>query len=66
MCKLQVPVTSCGEENLPAAIGSDPHYPNESILVHEFGHTVTLQASRLHLGGSSRLYLRLYLGCISR
>lgn len=37
------PVTSCGEENLlclSRAIAEDRHYPNESILVHEFGHTV--------------------------
>ena len=34
-----MPVTSCGEENL-VSIGTDPHYSAESILVHEFGHTV--------------------------
>ena len=36
---LAVPVTSCGEENL-FAIDDDPHYRDESILVHELGHTV--------------------------
>ncbi|KAL3910340.1 MAG: hypothetical protein SGPRY_009093 [Prymnesium sp.] len=34
--------TSCGEENL-VEIERDPHYPEESILVHEFGHTVNIQ-----------------------
>ena len=32
-------VTSCGEENL-LDIESDPHYREESVLIHEFGHTV--------------------------
>ena len=32
-------VTSVGEENLLDG-PSDPHYPQESVLVHEFGHTV--------------------------
>ena len=31
--------TSCGEENL-LSIENDPHFREESILVHEFGHTV--------------------------
>ena len=31
--------TSCGEENL-LSIENDPRYKEESILVHEFGHTV--------------------------
>ena len=30
-------VTSVGEENLGEEIERDPHYPDESILVHEFG-----------------------------
>ena len=42
---LAVPVTSCGEENL-MAIDADPHYRDESILVHEFGHTV-MEVGRL-------------------
>lgn len=33
----RVPCTSVGEENL---LGNDPHFPRESILVHEFAHTV--------------------------
>ena len=32
--------TSVGEENLASDIASDPFYRDESILVHEFGHTV--------------------------
>mmetsp|Transcript_22933 Transcript_22933/g.74282 ORF Transcript_22933/g.74282 Transcript_22933/m.74282 type:complete len:265 (+) Transcript_22933:828-1622(+) len=33
-------VVSVGEENLVRELETDPHYPDESILVHEFGHTV--------------------------
>ena len=32
-------VTSCGEENL-LDIADDPHFRDESVLCHEFGHTV--------------------------
>lgn len=38
---VHVPCTSVGEENLLGKqIGGDPHYKDESILVHEFGHAV--------------------------
>ncbi len=33
------PVSSVGEENL-LDISGDPHYPHESVLIHEFGHAV--------------------------
>ncbi len=35
---VHVPVTSVGEENL--LMENDRHYPDESVLVHEFAHTV--------------------------
>ena len=35
---LELPVTSCGEENITML--DDSRYPMESILVHEMGHTV--------------------------
>jgi hypothetical protein len=38
---VHVPCTSVGEENLLGiAIGGDPHFKDESILVHEFAHAV--------------------------
>lgn len=35
---MKVPVCSVGEENL--VMQRDRHYPDENILVHEFGHSV--------------------------
>ncbi|GAX80570.1 hypothetical protein CEUSTIGMA_g8007.t1 [Chlamydomonas eustigma] len=34
----QLPLTTCGEENLTMV--DDRHYPMENILIHELGHTV--------------------------
>jgi hypothetical protein len=38
-------VVSVGEENLVDELDSDPHYPDESILVHEFGELQPLLRS---------------------
>lgn len=47
---LERPLTSCGEENLLALAG-DP-YVGESILTHEFGHTVWIVGVHLLPGGN--------------
>ncbi|KAL1504148.1 hypothetical protein AB1Y20_010557 [Prymnesium parvum] len=46
--------TSCGEENL-LDIDHDPYYREESILVHEFGHTVM----NVGMSGSFRNLVRI-------
>jgi hypothetical protein len=46
------PLTSCGEENLLALAGD--RYAGESILTHEFGHTVWELGVMLLPGGSDK------------
>jgi len=42
-------VVSVGEENLVRELETDPHYPDESILVHEFGEPPPLPSPLLLL-----------------
>jgi hypothetical protein len=49
---LERPLTSCGEENLLGLAGD--RYAGESILTHEFGHTVWELGVMLLPGGSAK------------